>query len=105
MAGLWGSGGGARRRSEVLPIGMRPARCAKASLEVRRQALGNSLSGALTQLPQRLYGHGACAEEPQASRFDMKRFMSASAIVVPAFPFQNRATFQQVDEPMRTLPR
>jgi hypothetical protein len=35
----------------------------------------------------------------------MNRFVSASAIALPAFPFQNRPTFQQVVELTRTLPR
>jgi hypothetical protein len=35
----------------------------------------------------------------------MNRWVSASGIPVPPFPFQNRPTFQQVVELTRTLPR
>jgi len=55
--------------------------------------------------PQQLYGHGECAENPQASCFDMNRFVSASGVSVPAFPFQNRPTFQQVVELTTTVGR
>jgi hypothetical protein len=60
---------------------------------------------ALSVNPQQIYGHGACAEDAQASCFDMNRFTSASGVSVPPFPFQNRPTFQQVVELVRTLPR
>jgi hypothetical protein len=55
--------------------------------------------------PSQLYGHGVCAEDAQASCFDENRWVSASAITIPPFPFQNRPTFQQVVELTRTLPR
>jgi hypothetical protein len=35
----------------------------------------------------------------------MNRWVSASAIPVAPFPFQNRPTFQQVVELTKTLPR
>jgi hypothetical protein len=35
----------------------------------------------------------------------MNRFVSASGISVPPFPFQNRPTFQQVIELTKTLGR
>ncbi len=79
--------------------------CGGGSLQACRQALQQSLTEALSVTPQQIYGHGECAENPQASCFDMNRFTSASAISVPAFPFQNRPTFQQVVELTRTLPR
>ncbi len=79
--------------------------CGSGSLQACRAALQNALLEALSVTPQQLYGHGACAEDAQASCFDMNRFISASALSVPAFPFQNRPTFQQVDEPTKTLPR
>ncbi len=55
--------------------------------------------------PAEIYGHGACAEDAQASCFDMNRWVSVSAITVPPFPFQNRPTFQQVVELTKALPR
>jgi acyl-homoserine lactone acylase PvdQ len=79
--------------------------CGDGSLEVCRQALQSSLSEALSVTPQQIYGQGDCAEDPQASCFDMNRFTSASGISVPPFPFQNRPTFQQVVELTQTLPR
>jgi acyl-homoserine lactone acylase PvdQ len=79
--------------------------CGGGSLEACRQALQQSLSEALSVTPQQIYGHGECAEDPQASCFDMNRFVSASGISVPPFPFQNRPTFQQVVELTKTLPR
>jgi hypothetical protein len=79
--------------------------CGGGSLETCRQALQSSLLQALSVTPQQLYGHGACAENAQASCFDMNRFVSASGVSVPAFPFQNRPTFQQVVELTTTLGR
>jgi acyl-homoserine lactone acylase PvdQ len=79
--------------------------CGGGSLTGCRAALESSLSEALEETPQQIYGHGACAEDAQASCFDMNRFVSASGIEVPPFPFQNRPTFQQVVELTRSLPR
>ncbi len=79
--------------------------CGGGSLEACRSALQSSLLEALAVTPTQIYGHGACAEDAQASCFDMNRWTSASAITVPPFPFQNRPTFQQVVELTRTLPR
>jgi hypothetical protein len=79
--------------------------CGKGSLEGCQQVLQNSLLEALSEPPAQIYGHGACAENAQASCFDMNRWISASAITVPPFPFQNRPTFQQVVELTKTLPR
>jgi hypothetical protein len=81
------------------------AACGAGSLQACRQALQQSLSEALSVTPQQIYGQGECAENAQASCFDMNRFTSASAVSVPAFPFQNRPTFQQVVELTKTLPR
>jgi acyl-homoserine lactone acylase PvdQ len=72
--------------------------CGGGSLEACSQALQGSLLEALSVMPQQIYGHGACAEDAQASCFDMNRFVSASGVSVPPFPFQNRPTFQQVVE-------
>jgi acyl-homoserine lactone acylase PvdQ len=79
--------------------------CGEGSLGACSAALQGSLKEALSVSPQQTYGHGACAENPQASCFDMNRFVSASGISVPPFPFQNRPTFQQVVELTKTLPR
>jgi acyl-homoserine lactone acylase PvdQ len=79
--------------------------CGGGSLDACRQALQSSLLEALSVTPQQIYGQGECAENAQASCFDMNRFTSASGISVPPFPFQNRPTFQQVVELIQTLPR
>jgi acyl-homoserine lactone acylase PvdQ len=79
--------------------------CGNGSLEACRGALEKSLLEALSATPAEIYGNGACAEDAQASCFDMNRWISASAITVPPFPFQNRPTFQQVVELTKTLPR
>jgi hypothetical protein len=79
--------------------------CGAGSLSACRTALQESLLAALSVTPQQIYGHGECAENPQASCFDMNRFTSASGISVPPFPFQNRPTFQQTVELTRKLPR
>ena len=79
--------------------------CGEGSLAACSEALQGSLQDALAVTPSQIYGHGACAENPQASCFDMNRFTGASAVSVPPFPFQSRPTFQQVVEPTKTLPR
>ena len=65
----------------------------------------NSLLAAMSVTPAQMYGYGACTSNPQPSCFDKDEFTDASAISLPAFPFQNRPTFQQVVELTRTLPR
>jgi acyl-homoserine lactone acylase PvdQ len=79
--------------------------CGGGSLETCRQSLQGSLLQALSVTPQEIYGHGECSENAQASCFDMNRFVSASGVSVPPFPFQNRPTFQQVVELTTTLGR
>jgi hypothetical protein len=79
--------------------------CGGGSLKGCRQALQASLLQALSATPKQIYGHGACAENPQASCFHMNRWVTASGVSVPPFPFQNRPTFQQVVELTKTLPR
>jgi acyl-homoserine lactone acylase PvdQ len=69
------------------------------------KALQASLKSALTVSKADLYGRGPCAENAQASCFDMNRSTIASAVSVPPFPFQNRPTFQQVVQVTQTLPR
>jgi acyl-homoserine lactone acylase PvdQ len=79
--------------------------CGGGSLEGCRAALQSSLTEALSVTPAQIYGHGACSENAQASCFDMNRWVEASGITVPPFPFQNRPTFQQVIELTKTAPR
>ena len=79
--------------------------CGGGSLAACRQALQASLLQALSVTPQQIYGQGPCAEDAQASCFDMNRWVGASGISVPPFPFQNRPTFQQVIELTKTAPR
>jgi hypothetical protein len=79
--------------------------CGKGSLEACQQALQASLQAALSATPAQIYGHGACSGNAQASCFDMNRWVGASGVSVPPFPFQNRPTFQQVVELTQTLPR
>jgi len=79
--------------------------CGGGSFQACQHALQNSLLEALSLTPAQIYGHGACAEDAQASCFDENRWTSASGISVPPFPFQNRPTFQQAVELTRTLPR
>jgi acyl-homoserine lactone acylase PvdQ len=79
--------------------------CGNGSLTTCQQAVQSSLLEALSVTPARIYGHGACAEDAEASCFDMNRWTSASGIAVPPFPFQNRPTFQQVVELTKALPR
>jgi hypothetical protein len=55
--------------------------------------------------PQQIYGQDPCTGNAQASCFDMNRWVGASGISVPPFPFQNRPTFQQVVELTKTAPR
>ena len=79
--------------------------CGEGSLETCRQSLQSSLTEALSVTPAQIYGQGACAEDAQASCHDMNRWVNASGVSVPPFPFQNRPTFQQVVELTKTLPR
>jgi hypothetical protein len=79
--------------------------CGGGSFASCQQALQNSLLAALSVTPAQIYGQGACSSNPQASCFDMNRWVTASGISIPPFPFQNRPTFQQVVELTRTLPR
>ncbi len=78
--------------------------CGNGSFGACQQALQSSLQEALSVTPAQIYGHGPCAENAQASCFDMNRWISASAVTIQPFPFQNRPTFQQVVELTKTLP-
>jgi acyl-homoserine lactone acylase PvdQ len=72
--------------------------CGKGSLEVCRTALQSSLAEALSATPAQLYGHGACAENAQASCFDENRWTSASGISVVAVSLKKKQTLQPVVE-------
>jgi acyl-homoserine lactone acylase PvdQ len=69
-----------------------------------RAVLQSSLAAAMTVTPRQLYG-GVCPADPEPACADKNRFTYASAITLPAFPFQNRPTFQQVVTLTRQLPR
>jgi len=60
--------------------------CGGGSLSACRAALQGSLLEALAVTPAEIYGHGECAEDPQASCFDLNRFVSASGHLGPAVP-------------------
>ncbi len=79
--------------------------CGRGSRSRCRNALRQSLTDALGVTKAQLYGTGACADDPQASCFDMNRPTNASAVTSPPFPFQNRPTFQQTVELFEKLPR
>jgi hypothetical protein len=79
--------------------------CGNGSKRRCRAAIRASLIEALDVSKQALYGKGDCAENAQASCFDMNRPTNASAVTMPPFPFQNRPTFQQTVELFQKLPR
>jgi hypothetical protein len=70
-----------------------------------RAALERSLREALAVSKADLYGRGDCAKDADAECFDRNRSTTAGAVGLPAAPFQNRPTFQQVVELTRRLPR
>jgi acyl-homoserine lactone acylase PvdQ len=69
-----------------------------------RAALRASLAAALNVTPQELYGT-KCSADPEPACADKDTWTYASAITLPAFPFQNRPTFQQVVTLAQHLPR
>src|SRR3954470_15023514 len=79
--------------------------CGRGSRAACRRLLRATLKQALGDTKAKLYGHGDCASNAQASCFDRNRPTIASAIDMPAFPFQNRPTFQQTVELSRHIPR
>jgi acyl-homoserine lactone acylase PvdQ len=72
--------------------------CGGGSQAKCRAALRSSLKAALSVTPAQLYAHGACASDPDPACHDANRWNVTSAISLPAFPFQNRPTFQQTVE-------
>lgn len=81
--------------------------CGGGSKRKCRVILQRSLAAALKATPRQLYGggDGTCADNPQPSCFDANRPQVTGGISLPAFPFQNRPTFQQVVTPTQRLPR
>jgi acyl-homoserine lactone acylase PvdQ len=69
-----------------------------------RGLLQSTLATAMTVSPQQTYG-ATCPNHPEPACADQNTFIEASAITIPAFPYQNRPTFQQVVTLTRSLPR
>ena len=69
-----------------------------------RSALQSSLAAALSVTPQELYG-STCPKDPEPACSDQNTWTGVSAISIPAFPYQNRPTFQQVVTLTRHVPR
>jgi hypothetical protein len=69
-----------------------------------RAALQSSLAQALTVTPEQLYRR-ACPRDPEPACADRNTWTYASAITIPAFPYQNRPTFQQIVTLTQHLPR
>jgi acyl-homoserine lactone acylase PvdQ len=73
-----------------------------------RKVLRASLRAALKVTREQLYGKDAdCASSGrvEASCSDETRSTSTSGVSIPAFPLQNRPTYQQTVEPQKRLPR
>jgi hypothetical protein len=82
--------------------------CGGGSRRKCRRALRTSLAQALSVTREDLYGKDAeCAASGriEASCSDETRSTSASGVSIPAFPLQNRPTYQQTVAPERRLPR
>jgi acyl-homoserine lactone acylase PvdQ len=79
--------------------------CGRGSRRQCRRELQASLRDALGVSRADLYGRGDCKDDAQASCFDANRSTVASAVDIPAFPFQNRPTFQQTIELTHDVPR
>ena len=67
-------------------------------------ALQSSLTAAMSVSPQQLYG-ATCPKDPEPACSDRNTWTYISAIQLPAFPYQNRPTFQQVVTVTSHLPR
>jgi acyl-homoserine lactone acylase PvdQ len=71
-----------------------------------RRALRASLTAALKVTKQQLYAKDPdCSSRPEASCSDETLSTNTSGVSIPAFPLQNRPTFQQTVEPTKRLPR
>jgi acyl-homoserine lactone acylase PvdQ len=79
--------------------------CGKGKKAACRKLIRTTLADALTVTNEDLYAHEQCADDPDPACWDKNRWIEASAISVPAMPFQNRPTFQQTVEVTKKLPR
>jgi acyl-homoserine lactone acylase PvdQ len=80
--------------------------CGNGSKQKCRNALRKSLSQALKDTPQYLYGYGSCSSDPQASCWNLNRSTEATAFpAVRTAPAQNRPTFQQTVSILNSVPR
>jgi acyl-homoserine lactone acylase PvdQ len=81
--------------------------CGGGKRAVCRRRLRRSLAAALKVPKAKIYADPTCASEGrvEASCSDETRSTSASGVSIPAFPLQNRPTFQQTVELTRRLPR
>jgi hypothetical protein len=80
--------------------------CGRGSRSRCRSALRASLAAAVKVTPAQLYGKDPdCASRPEASCSDETLSTSTSGISIPAFPLQNRPTFQQTVELTKRLAR
>src|SRR4051812_43033197 len=80
--------------------------CGRGSRKRCRAALRSSLRAALAVSKDQLYGKDSnCTSRPEASCSDETLSTSTSGVSIPAFPLQNRPTFQQTVEPTKHLPR
>jgi hypothetical protein len=71
-----------------------------------RRALRASLTAALKVTKEQLYAKDPnCSSRPEAACSDETLSTSTSGVSIPAFPLQNRPTFQQTVEPTKRLPR
>jgi acyl-homoserine lactone acylase PvdQ len=80
--------------------------CGGGSRAACRRALRKSLAAALKVTQQQLYGKDPnCTSRPEASCSDETLSTSVSGVSIPAFPLQNRPTYQQTVEVTKRLPR
>ena len=82
------------------------AYCGRGSKARCRAALRASLTAAMKVDRVALYGKDPdCSSRAEASCSDETLSTSTSGVSIPAFPLQNRPTFQQTVEPTKHLPR
>jgi acyl-homoserine lactone acylase PvdQ len=79
--------------------------CGNGSRRRCQRRLRTSLLASLDPDKAELYGHGGCADDPDAECFDRNRPTVTSGVDMPPFHFQNRPTFQQTVEVERRVPR
>jgi hypothetical protein len=94
-----------KTKKQRRPAGWHRRWCGDGGPKRCRAALEGSLRAALTIGKAQLYGRGDCKDDADAECFDRNRNTTAAAVGLPAAPFQNRPTFQQVVELTKRLPR